>query len=86
MNLISRIKQGATLVLAAALTVVMFPVVLATTTFLLITGFIAALFGAYKIRQLAKDAERTGAFNTSQGKGSDRVTIEGSYYVVRPVS
>ena len=90
MNLISKLKQAATLVLGVVLTVVMFPVLLATTTFLLMTGFVGAMFGAYKMRQLARQSERAIKEGSNSGSGekqtAESVVIEGTYYVVHPAS
>lgn len=84
MNLLSRLKRGATLVLGMALTIVLFPVFLATATFVLMTGFAGAVYGAHKIRQLAKQRDEAGKMSNFAADTQHGPTIEGNYYVVYP--
>lgn len=86
MNLLDRTKQVLTVGAGVALTVVMFPVVLVITSFLAMTGIVAALLGAYKIRQIVKQAEQTMKSHTHDKHTSEGQTIEGSYYVVHPAN
>lgn len=83
MNLIDRIKHGAVVVLGVVLTIAMFPLLLATTTFLLLTGFVGAIVGAYRFRQLVKQTEQAVKSNRQTSAGQ---TIEGTYTVVDPVN
>lgn len=86
MNLIDRIKHGAAVVLGVVLTIAMFPLLLATTTFLLLTGFVGAIVGAYRFRQLVKQTEQTEQAVKSNRQTSAGQTIEGTYTVVDPVN
>lgn len=84
MNLLDRTKQILTVGAGVALTVLMFPVLLATTSFLLLTGIVGALLGTYKMRQFVQQAEQTMKPPTRDRHTSEGQTIEGSYYVVHP--
>lgn len=86
MNLLDRTKQILTVGAGVTLTVVMFPVLLVTTSFLLLTGVVGALLGTYKVRQFVQQAEQNKQSPTRNRNASEGQTIEGSYYVVHPAS